>query len=135
MPDAKPTTYTGLSGGLRTSPWLAKEDLPADRPVMVEIEDVLIYDEVTFDAGRKERHVPALKFRGRDKQLVLRTATNRRWLSQQFGNDTRSWRGRRITLYVDPSVRMKGEQVGGIRFREAPPLSAAAPSAAKEVQP
>jgi hypothetical protein len=110
--------FTGLSGMLRTSPWLASEDLVGLGDVPAEIEDVLLYDEVAFDKGRKERNVPALKFRGKAKQLVLRTSANRRALVRMFGANTQAWRGQTIYLYHDPEVRFGGRAVGGIRIKE-----------------
>jgi len=110
--------FTGLSGMLRTSPWLASEDLVGLGDVPAEIEDVLLYDEVAFDKGRKEKNVPALKFRGKAKQLVLRTSANRRALVRMFGANTQAWRGQTIFLYHDPEVRFGGRAVGGIRIKE-----------------
>jgi hypothetical protein len=110
--------FTGLSGMLRTSPWLASEDLVGLGDVPAEIEDVLLYDEVAFDKGRKEKNVPALKFKGKAKQLVLRTSANRRALVRMFGANTQAWRGQTIYLYHDPEVRFGGRAVGGIRIKE-----------------
>lgn len=109
--------FEGLSGALRTSPWLASEDLVGLGDVECEIEDVLIYDEVAFDAGRKEKNVPTIKFVGKLKQLVLRTSANRKVLVQLFGADTRNWRGKKIKIYHQPDVKMRGQIVGGIRIK------------------
>ena len=114
----EPRIFTGLSGMLRTSPWLASEDLVGLGDVPAEIEDVLLYDEVAFDKGRKERNVPALKFKGKAKQLVLRTSANRRSLVRMFGANTQAWRGKTIYIYHDPEVRFGGRAVGGIRIKE-----------------
>jgi len=114
----EPRKFEGLSGALRTSPWLASEDLVGLGDVPATIEDVLVYDEVTFDAGRTEKNVPTLKFTGKAKQLVLRTSCNRRALVKMFGSDTKAWRGKVVKLYHDPSVKFGGKQVGGIRIRE-----------------
>jgi hypothetical protein len=114
----EPKKFEGLSGMLRApTPWLAGEDINGLGDIEVMIEDVLMYDEVQFDAGRKEKNVPTLKFAGKQKQLVLRTATNRRALVAAFGTDTKKWRNQKIFIYFDPTVRMKGQQVGGIRIR------------------
>lgn len=117
-PKQEPKVFTGLSGMLRTSPWLASEDLVGLGDVPAEIEDVLLYDEVAFDKGRKERNVPALKFKGKAKQLVLRTSANRRALVRMFGANTQTWRGQTIYLYHDPDVRFGGKAVGGIRIKD-----------------
>lgn len=111
-------TFTGLSGALRTSPWLASEDLIGLGEVPAEIEDVLLYDEVCFDGGRKEKNVPTLKFKDKTKQMVLRTSVNRKTLVRMFGADTRQWRGKVVKLYHDPAVKFGGKLVGGLRIKE-----------------
>jgi hypothetical protein len=110
--------FTGLSGALRTSPWLAGEDLVGLGDVPCEIEQVLIYDEVMFDGGRKEKNVPTLKFKDRQKQLVLRTSANRKVLVRMHGSNTKAWLGKLIHLYFDPTVKFGGKEVGGIRIKE-----------------
>jgi len=118
MNEAK--TFTGLSGALRTSPWLAGEDLVGLGEVPCEIEAVLIYDEVLFDGGRKEKNVPTLKFKDKQKQLVLRTSTNRKTLISAFSSDTKKWIGRTVYLYFDESVKFGNKVVGGIRLKAKP---------------
>lgn len=114
----EPKSFTGLSGMLRTSPWLASEDLIGLGDVPAEIEDVLLYDEVAFDRGRKEKNVPALKFKGKAKQLVLRATANRRALVRMYGANTQAWRGKTVYIYHDPEVKFGGRAVGGIRIKE-----------------
>ena len=114
----EPKSFTGLSGMLRTSPWLASEDLIGLGDVPAEIEDVLLYDEVAFDRGRKEKNVPALKFKGKAKQLVLRATANRRALVRMYGANTQAWRGKTVYIYHDPDVKFGGRAVGGIRIKE-----------------
>jgi hypothetical protein len=111
-------TFTGHSSALKAAtPWLASEDLIGRGDVPAVIEQVLVYDEVAFVGGRKEKNVPALKFKDRTKQLVLRTGANRKTLVKLFGADTQKWIGQTIHLYHEPDVMMKGERVGGIRIR------------------
>lgn len=116
MNEAKP--FTGLSGALRTSPWLAGEDLVGLGEVPCVIEAVLIYDEVMFDGGRKEKNVPTLKFKDKQKQLVLRTSANRKALVRMFGSNTKEWLGKTVHLYFDPTVKFGGKCVGGLRIKE-----------------
>lgn len=111
-------SFNGLSGALRTSPWLASEDLIGLGEVPAEIEDVLLYDSVTFDGGRTEKNVPTLKFKGKAKQMVLRTSANRKALVHMFGADTKAWRGKTVKLYHDPAVKFGGKLVGGLRIKE-----------------
>ena len=110
--------YTGASGAMRTSPWLASEDIASHGDVKVEIEGVFQYDSVEFEAGRKKANVFTLKFKGKIKELCL-NSTNRRTLYRLYGANTTDWHGKSVTLYVDPSVRVAGKKVGGIRFRES----------------
>jgi len=114
-------TFTGLSGALRTSPWLASEDLVGLGEVPAEIEDVLLYDEVQFDKGRTEQNVPTIKFRGKAKQLVLKASANRRALVRMFGSDTKNWRGKTVRIYHDPSVKFGKKVVGGLRIKDESP--------------
>ncbi len=115
-PRGKP--YTGSSGAMRESPWLAAEDLAAAGDVKVEIEGVFQYESVEFEAGRKKANVFTVKFKGKQKELCL-NSTNRRTLYRLYGSDTKEWTGKSVTLYVDPNVRVAGKKVGGVRFRES----------------
>jgi len=110
--------YSGPSGGLKKpSDWLASEDLPPGQDVDVTIEDVLKYRDVKFEAGRALPIVGALKFAGKEKQLIL-NATNRKKLVKTFSSDTKLWRGQKIALYVDTNVRSPaGGITSGIRIR------------------
>ncbi len=112
--------YTGPSGGLKKpSDWLASEDLPLGKEVPVEIEDVRLFKNVKFEGGRVEAKVAALKFKGRDKMMIL-NATNRKRLIKMFTNDTTQWRAQAVRLYVDPKVKNPagGEPVCGLRIKE-----------------
>ena len=107
----------------KPSPWLASEDLLDRGPVAVEIEQVYRHRDAVFDDGRKET-VYALKFKDRQKQLIL-NATNRKRLVEMFGStQVKTWIGKKIGLYVDPDVRKpggaRGETCCGIRIRPAP---------------
>lgn len=112
-----PEVYEGPSGGLKKETiWLASEDIGLNKEVKVKIQDVERYKNVTFDAGRVEPKVAALRFEKTEKRMVL-NATNRKTLVKMFGMDTKEWRGKEIVLWVDPNVKMKGEKVGGIRIK------------------
>ena len=48
------TPHSGPSGALKAdSEWLASEDLPADRDVVVTIRTALLLQDVPMDKGRK----------------------------------------------------------------------------------
>lgn len=114
-----PKIYTGPSGGLKKeSAWLASEDI-GEREVIVTIEEVEVYADVAFDAGRKEARVGALKFSGKEKRMIL-NSTNRKALVRLYGMETKAWRGKAVTLYVDANVRFGKERVSGLRIRCSP---------------
>jgi hypothetical protein len=118
----KSEPFTGRSGEMREgTPWLASEDILDCGDVAVEIEAVFHHKGAVFDEGRQE-DVFALKFKGKQKQLVL-NATNRKRLVKLFGTSkTTEWVGKTIILYVDHNVRKpggsRGEKTCGIRIRE-----------------
>lgn len=110
-------TYTGPSGGLKKdSPWLASEDIGTGEK-RVLIEDVTLHKNVKFDKGRTEEKLGALKLGGIEKRMVL-NATNRKKLVKLYGMDTKEWRGKWVTLWVDTNVKMAGEIVNGLRIKE-----------------
>ena len=58
-----------------------------------------------------------MQFVNARKQLVLNT-TNRKTLVKLLGtNDVRQWKGKRITLFVQPGIKCFGELKNGIRIR------------------
>lgn len=77
--------------------------------------------------GAEPEHKWCLAFEESDKPLVL-NSTNIQLCERIFGSDdTDEWVGKRVVLYVDPSVSYGGKVVGGIRVR-APKKGAAAPT-------
>jgi hypothetical protein len=109
--------FEGRSAEMKkNSPWLASEDLLDLGDVAVEIEGIYRHRDVEFDAGRREQVVYSLKFKGKQKQMVL-NSTNRRTLVQKFGANVQDWKGRQVTLFVDTNVRMMGKTVNGLRIK------------------
>jgi hypothetical protein len=122
QPDCK--EFTGMAGQMRDSRWLASEDLKVkDKPgyvqAVVTIEKVLERRKVTFEGGRVKDKLYTLKLIGKDRELII-NATNREALKQLFGDDSTKWIGQRILLWVDPTVKLKGEIKPGIRIKPAP---------------
>lgn len=113
-PEGKP--YEGPSGIGRDSLWLTNEDLIEGKDIKVKIENVILYGEVEFQAGRKRKNYLGLKFVGKDRVLGV-NATARKLLNRMFGNIVRSWKGQEITLYVS-ETQMAGETVKCIRIRD-----------------
>lgn len=113
----KTTEFTGRSAEMRDSIFLAVEDLEGKGDLSVTIARVVQHSNVTFVDGRKKDKVFAIEFERAKKQLTI-NSTRRKSLKDMFGPDVTKWKGQKITLYVDPTVKMKGEVVGGIRIRE-----------------
>jgi hypothetical protein len=111
------TEFTGHTGEMRDSPWLASEDIKhLETEPKVEIEAVHRHTDVSFDGGRKKPVVFTLAFKGRKRQLVL-NATNRKILTAMYGTDTTEWVGKEITLYVQTGIKVGGEVKDGLRIR------------------
>lgn len=108
--------YTGTVAGMKTSPWLASEDLLGLPSPELEIEAVYKNTDVKMDGGRTEPELYSLKFRGASKQMIL-NATNRRVLTKQFGASTKAWVGQKVTVYVQDGVKFAGKVVTGLRLR------------------
>lgn len=116
------TNYTGKVSGMKTSPWLASEDLLGIGSVNVEIEAVFKNEDVAMDAGRVEKLLFSLAFKGIPKQMIL-NATNRRTLSAAFGADTKQWIGKPIEVHVEDGIRKPGKGGGtttGLRIKAKP---------------
>lgn len=110
--------WTGSHKVAKDSRWLCAEDLPADRDVQVEIEKVLRRDNLVMQEGRPMKVALSLKFRGKQKELIL-NATNRKTLAALFNSqDCGEWFGKRIALFVKQGVRYPdGTKGPAIRIR------------------
>jgi hypothetical protein len=110
--------YQGTVSGMRTSPWLASEDLDGMGEVPVTIEAVFRHSDVTMQDGRKLKTLFALKFAGKDKQMVV-NATNRKTLAGAFGADVRAWKGKAVRLYVATGIKNPagGAPTKGLRIK------------------
>lgn len=105
------------------SNYLAKEDLPpAGQSKTFTIRDVLME---TMPGETKEEK-PVMYFSDEEKSFVL-NITNFNLIAEIYGDDSDNWRGRQITLHIDPNIQYAGKRVGGIRVRGAiaPPTDGA----------
>lgn len=119
--------YTGKVSGMKTSPWLASEDLEGlgkvggnvRGSVRVKISGVFRNENVTLDAGRVEKCLFSVSFHGVEKQMIL-NATNRKTLTKAFGADTKKWIGGEIELIAQDGIQKPGAKKGilttGLRF-------------------
>lgn len=61
-----------------------------------------------------------ISFKGAERPLAAGT-TILSTIGRLYGNDTRKWVGKLVTLYGDPDVSFGGERVGGVRVRPVVP--------------
>lgn len=116
------TEYTGKVSGMKTSPWMASEDLLGVGSVKLAIAGIFQNDDVAMDAGRIEKRLFSIAFEKTPKQMIL-NATNRRTLSAAFGADTKQWIGQTVEVYVEDGIRKPGKGGGtttGLRIRATP---------------
>ncbi len=95
------------------SKYLRKEDIDGDKLVTIKsIEKINIARD---DAPPDYRW--AMVFHEYQKPLIL-NPTNIQLCQNIFSSDeSNDWLGKKIVLYVDPSVALKGKIVGGLRLR------------------
>jgi hypothetical protein len=71
-------------------------------------------------AGGKKSGKCMLHLKGKDKPVAC-GSTVLKTIAGMYGDDTRAWVGKLITIYCDPGVMYGGEKVGGVRCRPTPP--------------
>ena len=102
---------------MRTSPWLAAENLDGLGDIKCIIEGVYQHTKVRMQDGKEQAKIFSLKFIGKEMELVL-NSTNRKTLAAKFGVDTKVWRGKEIVLYVQDGVKCpSGGKCKGIRIK------------------
>ena len=85
--------------------------------------------------GAEPEYKWALNFHESDKPLVL-NSTNIQLCERIFGSDdTDHWNGKKVVLYVDPTVSYGGKVVGGIRVRAPKAGVVAVPPPVAQPQP
>lgn len=121
----KTEPFAGRSAEMRKeTPWLSSEDLmDVGHDVEVEIETVYRHRDAVFDDGRTET-VYAVKFKGKEKQLILNATNRKRLVSLCGSTKVSNWVGKKVALYVEVGVRKpggkRGETTCGIRVRPNP---------------
>jgi hypothetical protein len=110
--------YTGLVSGMKTSPWLASEDLDGLGDVPATIEAVYKHTKVKMKAGRVVDTLYSIKFAGKEREMVC-NATNRKTLAGAYGAKVQNWHGKRVLLYVASGIKNPegGAPVKGLRIR------------------
>jgi hypothetical protein len=111
------------------SKYLRKEDVEDD--IVLTVKEVRL-EEMPGDEGEKRW---VLSFREIPKGLVLNT-TLIRMLEKTHGRNSDDWLGKKVILFVDPSVQFKGQTMGGLRLRPVkPPKATATPAPAAAAEP
>jgi hypothetical protein len=72
-------------------------------------------------SGGKSSSKAMLTFEGSDKPMGAGTAILSQ-IAALYGNSTKAWVGKLITIFADSTVKFGGEAVGGIRVRPVKPV-------------
>lgn len=101
---------------LGNSKFLKKEDAMPN-PLLLTIQE--IREEDVSMEGEPEKLKQVAYFAEVEKGFVLGKTTGEQIASflGDPGDDPRLWYGKKIVLYCDPNVTMKGKLVGGVRVR------------------
>lgn len=105
--------------------WLRKKHIDPTKDTAMTISGVVVdrFEPDEEDEAEGEECL-ALKFDDIRQQLGL-NETNNGVMIEMLGHETDDWVGKRITLFVDPTVKYKGERTGGVRIRSNLPTAAA----------
>lgn len=106
------------------SKFLSKADVPV--PLIATIKGVSL-EKFNQQRASDKDSAWILWFAELPKGLKLNT-TNIRILEAGFGGNSDMWTGKRVKVYVDMSIQMAGQTVGGIRLKcpEVPAIPAGA---------
>jgi len=100
------------------SDYMSIHDLDGDLTVTIK---EMRFETVKGEGGRADDCLVAV-FTDPDLLPMIMNVTNSKTISKLYGTKKPvEWVGKAITLFVDPSVRMGKETVGGLRIREAIP--------------
>lgn len=94
------------------SNYLAQGDVPS--PIQATIGEV---HPVTFKSDDGDEKKVAMAFT--DQRLKPMVLNNVNWMTceEAYGEDSDSWKGKRVEIYVDPNVMFGKKRVGGLRLR------------------
>lgn len=106
------------------SKFLKKEDFPEDEICTIR---GIKQENVGRDDAPEMRWT--LYFTEQKKPMVL-NVTSIRVLESAYGDESDNWRGKKVTVYVDPNVSFQGRVVGGLRLRPIKEKTSQAPAKA-----
>jgi len=112
---------------LKNSKFLGKEDCPS--PILLTFASPSVVHENVAMEGHPQEMKWCGRFLETQKMMVFNT-TNLELAALATGQtNTDNWPGKKIVVFIDPTVQMGGKLVGGIRIR-APRNQPAAPAPA-----
>ena len=115
-------------GQMLESKFMKQEDA-GDGGVLLTIKAVTQHN--VAKQGAEPEHKWCLEFQESDKPMVL-NSVNIQLCGVIFdSDDTDDWTGRKIVVYVDPTVMYQGKVTGGLRVRKPKGGSATAPARPK----
>lgn len=104
--------------------YLRQCDLPTKGDLIATIKEFRAHVPV-FDPGTKRNEERFVVFFEECKPMIL-NKVNRESAEKAIGTDEGDkWKGHKIAIYYDPSVKMAGRIVGGLRVRPYKPKGAA----------
>lgn len=86
------------------------------------VDDVRVAVVESLDPGSPAADKLVVYFVEAKKGWII-NSTNGKCLGAMFGNDVRGWRGKRVTLVVEP-VKFGGKTLPGIRIKGSPDIAA-----------
>ena len=120
MSEIQGDTFEGLASEYDDSRFVNFSTLAGLGDVTLPIVEVKgLSPEFKFENGRKlGKEMLVLMFKTRKGLKGLRlNKTNLRAMQRLYGNKTKDWPGKSVTMYSDPDVKFGGKVVGGVRIR------------------
>lgn len=116
---------------IKKSNFIKKEDCGSG--ILVTIKG-LVQENVAME-GSPEDMQWCLIFNELEKPMILKSTNAQLIASILKSEETDDWIGKKVVLYNDPNVVMKGKVTGGLRVRAPKTKAVAAEAAPKAVNP
>lgn len=119
--DQQPTGETDMPkiGEMIESKFMKKDDIHGEAIMTIaKVGQVNVAQE-----NQPEELKWAVKFAEHKKPMVL-NSTNIQLLGAICGDDTDDWTGKKVCVYIDPSISFQGKLTGGLRIKAATPKPA-----------
>ena len=99
------------------SDYLGQWDLEEGKDLIVTISSIEFHESLKVQ-GVSKVNVFLAKFTDSELKPMVLNSTNMKMLHKlSKSKETDNWHGMTIQLYVDPKVKLMGEEVGGLRIR------------------